>query len=142
MTLHKLITYIRTFLSLTLCVNVQMTSCLSKVKWVYRGYLFVTLSLHKSKNNVIQSNHPLPPSFCSSIFLLLPGVGSRWQQAQAADPDFPFNISQLILGDVEVFPGQQRNIIPPACPGSSPRSPTSWACSKNLQWEASRRHPS
>lgn len=33
-------------------------------------------------------------------------VGSRWQQTKGI-PDFPLhsNVSQLLLGDLEVFPG-------------------------------------
>ncbi len=34
-----------------------------------------------------------------------------------------------------------RYIIPPACSGSAPRSPTSWTCPKNLQEKVPRRHP-
>ncbi|XP_075954572.1 cAMP-responsive element modulator-like isoform X1 [Anarhichas minor] len=78
-----------------------------------------------------------------SIFLRLSGLGSRWQQAKQADPDFPLtgNMFQLILGDPEASPGQLGDVIPPACSGSSPGSLPSWTCLENLQWEASRRHP-
>jgi len=52
------------------------------------------------------------------------GVGLRRQPTQQADPDFPLtrNTFQLTLGDPEAFPGQPGDIMPPACPGSSPRS--------------------
>uniref|UniRef100_A0A8C4XBM0 Ig-like domain-containing protein n=1 Tax=Erpetoichthys calabaricus TaxID=27687 RepID=A0A8C4XBM0_ERPCA len=43
-------------------------------------------------------------------------------------PDFP-------------LPGQSRDIVPPACPGSSPGPPPGWTCPEHLTREASRRHP-
>jgi len=41
----------------------------------------------------------------------------------------------------EAFPGQKGYIIPPASSGSAPGSPSSRTCLKNLQREATRRHP-
>jgi len=44
--------------------------------------------------------------------------------ADPADPDFPLTLNtfQLLLGDPEAMPSQLGEIIPPACPGSSPGS--------------------
>uniref|UniRef100_A0A8C2WPX7 Phosphatidylserine synthase n=1 Tax=Cyclopterus lumpus TaxID=8103 RepID=A0A8C2WPX7_CYCLU len=66
------------------------------------------------------------PSIHPSIITRLSGVGSGWQQVQQADPGLPLTRStfQLILGDPEAFQGQPGDIIPPACPRSSPGPPT------------------
>ncbi len=63
------------------------------------------------------------------------------RQLKFCSRHLPSNILQLLQGDPEVFPGQMRYIIPPACSGSAPGSPTSWTCLENLQRKAPRRHP-
>ncbi|XP_072554986.1 iron-sulfur cluster transfer protein NUBPL isoform X6 [Paramormyrops kingsleyae] len=65
-------------------------------------------------------------------------VGLRGQQSQQGNTDFPLpgHFLQLLWGNPEVFPGQPRDRVPPACPGSSPRPSPSGTC-----LEASRRHP-
>ncbi|KAK0151551.1 putative nuclease HARBI1 [Merluccius polli] len=70
-------------------------------------------------------------------------VGSRGQQPKQGSPDFPFPsyFVQLFLGDPDAFPGQPRDIVSPACPGSSLGSPTSGTCPEHLTREASGRHP-
>ncbi|XP_062311935.1 uncharacterized protein LOC134016604 [Osmerus eperlanus] len=72
-----------------------------------------------------------------------PGVGSRGQQPKQGGPDFPLpgHFHQLFLGDPEAFPGQPRDIVPPACPGSSPGPLPSGTCPEHLTREASRWHP-
>ncbi|KAK3506551.1 hypothetical protein QTP70_009032 [Hemibagrus guttatus] len=44
-------------------------------------------------------------------------------------------------GDPEAFPGQPRDIVSPACPGSSPGPLPCGACPEHLPRETSRRHP-
>ncbi|MEQ2307826.1 hypothetical protein AMECASPLE_022161 [Ameca splendens] len=70
-------------------------------------------------------------------------VGSRGQQPQHRDPDFPLrrHLGQLIWRNHKGFLGQPRNIVPPACPGSSSGPPPCTTCPEHLTREASRRHP-
>ncbi|MEQ2221460.1 hypothetical protein ILYODFUR_016165 [Ilyodon furcidens] len=48
-------------------------------------------------------------------------VRSQGQQPKQRDPDFPLSshLGQLIWLNPKAFPGQPRNIVPPACSGSS-----------------------
>ncbi|KAK3548030.1 hypothetical protein QTP70_003062 [Hemibagrus guttatus] len=48
---------------------------------------------------------------------------------------------QLFWRDPEAFPGQPRDIVSPACPGSSQRSFQGGACPEHLPREMSWRHP-
>lgn len=50
--------------------------------------------------------------------------GSQWQPGQqcSASLSFPGSFHQLLL-DAKLFPGQLRDVIPPACPGSASRPP-------------------
>ncbi|KAI3367358.1 hypothetical protein L3Q82_026167 [Scortum barcoo] len=68
------------------------------------------------------------------------GTGSRRQQSEQRCPDFPHprHFLQLFRGDPEAFPGQPRDIVSPACPGSSPRPPPGGTCLEHLPREASR----
>uniref|UniRef100_A0A3B4B7V7 STIL N-terminal domain-containing protein n=1 Tax=Periophthalmus magnuspinnatus TaxID=409849 RepID=A0A3B4B7V7_9GOBI len=60
-----------------------------------------------------------------SIFFHLSGAGSRGQQSKQGLPNFPHSrhVLQLLRWDPKAFPGQLRDIVPPACPGSSPGPP-------------------
>ncbi|MEQ2252927.1 hypothetical protein ILYODFUR_026849, partial [Ilyodon furcidens] len=90
------------------------------------------------KYSVSCSNPSIYP--LSSISL---GVGSRAQQPKQRDPDFPLpsHLGQLVRGNPKAFPGQPRNIVPPACPGSSSGPLPGGMCPEHLTREASRRHP-
>ena len=83
------------------------------------------------------------PSIHPSIFFRLSGVGSRGEQPKEGNPDFPLpgHFVQLFPGDPEAFPGQLRDVVSPACPGSSPGPPTGGTCPEHLTREASWRHP-
>ncbi|KAK3566086.1 hypothetical protein QTP86_025538 [Hemibagrus guttatus] len=48
---------------------------------------------------------------------------------------------QLFRRDPEAFPGQPKDMVSPACPGSSPGPLPSGACPEHLSRETSRRHP-
>ena len=82
-------------------------------------------------------------TYCTSrrlVFIRLSGSGSQPQQGNPDCP-LPSHFHQLFWGDPKAFPGQPGDVIPPACPGSAPRSPPSRTCLKDLPREASRRHP-
>ncbi|MED6233434.1 hypothetical protein ATANTOWER_011738 [Ataeniobius toweri] len=74
------------------------------------------------------------PSIHPSIVFRLSGVGTRGQQPKQRDPDFapPSHLGQLVQGNPKAFPGQPRNIIPPACPRSSSGSPPGGTCPEHL----------
>ncbi|MEQ2225605.1 hypothetical protein ILYODFUR_019254 [Ilyodon furcidens] len=70
------------------------------------------------------------PSIHPSIVFRLSDVGSRGQQPKQRDPDFslPSHLGQLVRGNPKAFPGQLRNIVPPASPGSSSGPPPGGMC--------------
>ncbi|MEQ2257836.1 hypothetical protein ILYODFUR_038915 [Ilyodon furcidens] len=78
--------------------------------------------------------HPLPSAYLGS---------GRGGSSLSRDPDFslPSHLGQLVWGNPKAFPGQSRNIFPPACPGSSSGPPPGGTCPEHLTREASRRHP-
>ncbi|KAL7876885.1 hypothetical protein SRHO_G00035280 [Serrasalmus rhombeus] len=75
-----------------------------------------------------------------SILNRLSESGSRGQQPKQRGPGLPLprHLLQLFQRDTEAFPRQLRDIIPPACPGSSPGSPPHRTCLEHLPIEASR----
>lgn len=59
----------------------------------------------------------------------------------ATMPRLPSHLLHLIWSDPKAFPGQFRDVDPPACPGSSSGPPSGGTCPQHLPREASRRHP-
>ncbi|KAK3526133.1 hypothetical protein QTP70_016128 [Hemibagrus guttatus] len=70
-------------------------------------------------------------------------AGSRGQQSKQGCPDLPLprHFLQLFRRDLEAFPGQPRDIVSPACPGSFLGPLPGGACPEHLSRETSRRHP-
>ncbi|MEQ2255512.1 hypothetical protein ILYODFUR_014673, partial [Ilyodon furcidens] len=64
-------------------------------------------------------------------------------QTQQRHPDVPLprHLLQLLRGEPKAFPGQPRDIVPPACPGPSPGPPPGGTCLEHLAREASMKHP-
>ncbi|KAK3560234.1 hypothetical protein QTP86_002183 [Hemibagrus guttatus] len=67
-------------------------------------------------------------------------VGQQSKQG-CSDLPLPRHFLQLFWRDPEAFPGQPRDIVSPACPGSSPGPLPGGACPEHLPRETSRRHP-
>ncbi|KAI3372540.1 hypothetical protein L3Q82_023022, partial [Scortum barcoo] len=81
------------------------------------------------------------PSIHPSIFIRLVRDRVAWrQQSEQRCPDFPHprHFLQLFRGDPEAFPGQPRDIVSPACPGSSPGPPPDGTRLEHLPREASQ----
>ncbi|MEQ2203637.1 hypothetical protein XENOCAPTIV_001639, partial [Xenoophorus captivus] len=100
---------------------------------------FLLLPLHP--NEFISYNEN--PSSHPSIVSCLSGVGSRGHQLKQREPGFPLpiHLGQLVHGNPKAFPGQPRNVVLPACPGSSSSPPPGGTCPEHLTKEVSRRHP-
>ncbi|MED6241711.1 hypothetical protein ATANTOWER_024873 [Ataeniobius toweri] len=80
-------------------------------------------------------------SYSYSSSSTLSGTGSRGQQTQERHPDVPLprHLLQLLREEPKAFPGQPRDIVPPACPGPSPRMSL---LPVGRAWNTSRgRHP-
>jgi len=75
---------------------------------------------------VLPSVHPLSSAW------------SQNQQVQQGNPSIPL---QLLLGYPEAFPGPMGHIIPSVIPLDLLGPPPSWRSPKNLQKEATRKHP-
>ncbi|KAK3514861.1 hypothetical protein QTP70_033796 [Hemibagrus guttatus] len=67
------------------------------------------------------------------FFITLCTVDQGWQIVR--------HFLQLFRRDPEAFPGQPRDIVSPACPGSSPGLLPGGACPEHLPRETSRRNP-
>ncbi|MED6259804.1 hypothetical protein ATANTOWER_032107 [Ataeniobius toweri] len=61
-------------------------------------------------------------------------------QQRRPDVPLPTHLLQLLRGEPKAFPGQPRDIVPPACPGPSPGPPPGGTCLEHLPREGSRRH--
>ncbi|MEQ2245915.1 hypothetical protein ILYODFUR_032944 [Ilyodon furcidens] len=82
--------------------------------------------------------------YCSIYFLVLVSIDRlRGQQTQQRRPDVPLprHLLQLLQVEPKAFPGQPRDIVPPACPGPSPGPPPGGTCLEHLPRKASRRPP-
>ncbi|KAK3567356.1 hypothetical protein QTP86_019916 [Hemibagrus guttatus] len=92
---------------------------------------------------VLSGSTSTNPFIHSFIVFRLSGAGSRGQQSKQGCPDLPHprHFLQLFRRDPEVFPGQPKDIVSPACPGSSPVPLPGGACPEHLSRETSRRHP-
>ncbi|KAK3517186.1 hypothetical protein QTP70_000829 [Hemibagrus guttatus] len=93
---------------------------------VYKATFSVTLTHDASYRSV--SNMPLESS-------------SLDQDGRLTARLFSSHFLQLFRRDLEAFPGQPKDIVSPACPGSSPGPLPGGACPEHLSRETFRRHP-
>ncbi|MEQ2193662.1 hypothetical protein XENOCAPTIV_008529 [Xenoophorus captivus] len=68
---------------------------------------------------------------------VIAGAGDSVETPRLPSP----HLLQFLQGEPKEFPGQPRDIVPPACPGPSPVPPPGGTCPEHLPREASRRHP-
>ncbi len=103
---------------------------------------FVPSSIHPSVHHpsIYPSIHPsIHPSIINC--LCRGWVAEAVAPAGAPNLPLPGHISQLWLGDPEVFPGQWRDITSPPGPGPALRPPDCSTYLEHFPREATRRHP-
>ncbi|KAI3360667.1 hypothetical protein L3Q82_002533 [Scortum barcoo] len=80
-------------------------------------------------------NQHVPPSTGQSLTALGSSFSERLLHPRCVKER---HFLQLFRGDPEAFPGQSRDIVSPACPGSSPRPPPGGTRLEHLPREASQ----
>ncbi|KAK3570563.1 hypothetical protein QTP86_022515 [Hemibagrus guttatus] len=119
-----------------------MESSRGRVRLVHYVYMLKRRNVQSLKPELLLCN---PHNFLwnpdATIHIIVP-AGSRGQQSKQGCPDLPLprHFLQLFQRDPEAFPGQPRDIVSPACPGSSPGPLPGGACPEHLSREMSRRH--
>ncbi|KAK3549053.1 hypothetical protein QTP70_029513, partial [Hemibagrus guttatus] len=114
--------------------------------------------LHKALQSMKAGKAPgidgLPVDFYKSLWevvgedVLLGAMMSRWPvcvrgvcTGQRGSVLVVSHCAQLFRRDPKAFPGQPKDIVSPACPGSSPGPLPGGACPEHLSRETSWRHP-
>lgn len=81
--------------------------------------------------------------WCVCVYSLCLMLLTDMQLHQTAVSDSPLrgHFLQLFRWDRGAFPDQPRDVVPPACPGSSPGCPPDGTCPAHVPREAFRRYP-
>ncbi|KAK3545090.1 hypothetical protein QTP86_034545 [Hemibagrus guttatus] len=115
---------------------------------VYKATFSVTLTHDASYRSV--SNMPLESSsldqdgrLTARLFSSFPPHAECYYLSSgcANNLNTAHHFLQLFRRDLEAFPGQPKDIVSPACPGSSPGPLPGGACPEHLSRETFRRHP-
>ncbi|CAM4295839.1 unnamed protein product [Leuciscus chuanchicus] len=97
------------------------------------------LSEVEEEHHVKPGEKPLIECIHPSSTYLGPSHGGS-SLSRDAQTSLSRHFFQLFWGDTEAFPGQPGDIVPPACPRSSPGYSPSGTCPEHLPRKVSRRH--
>ncbi|KAL4009579.1 hypothetical protein ACER0C_003431 [Sarotherodon galilaeus] len=78
----------------------------------------------------------LTPSRALSTLTVITRLGQQPEQ-RSPDPPLPSHLLQFVWGNTKAFPGQLKDRISPACPGSALGPPPDGTCPEHLAQEAS-----
>ncbi|MEQ2294442.1 hypothetical protein AMECASPLE_003885 [Ameca splendens] len=96
--------------------------------------LYICVNMGNNEKSQSSTDTILNTCYLVLVVFRLSGPGRRGSRLRR---DTQTSLSQT---PPKAFPGQPRNIVPPACPGQSPGPPPGGTCLEHLPRTASRRH--